>query len=122
MKQRVIITYALAAVLAASVACSRRNDACTGDASTTSAQMPAPATAAPGQVVVVVPQGAEPPAQAQAPAPAPPRAAPTAEPETPAWVPDSGRLSIIQAPDLARNLGIVEATPRDASAPVAEPR
>jgi hypothetical protein len=98
----------LALVLVTSAACTRRDDTRAGDASTTGAELPArqplprddvppppPATALGNQ-----------PATRDAP---PPATGTTAPPEVlPEWVPEAGRLTVVQAPDLARNLGLVD--------------
>jgi hypothetical protein len=105
-----LLKVAVAAVLVvAAVGCTRRDDALAGDASTTGAvwQRRATPPAEPAPTTRV------PPSQDR---PDPGSATPPADSRLPPWVPESGRLTIIQAPDLARNLGLV-----DAAAPAAPP-
>src|SRR4051794_10390812 len=95
------------------VACSRRDDSRAGDATTTAAELPGHVAQSPPRDVVPDPEpgpGAE-PAPSPAPSPPPPASATAqrpgiVEPPLPKWVPESGRLTIVQAPDLARNLGL----------------
>jgi len=105
--------YVLAAVVAVSLGCTRREETCVGDASTTAAEIVRSPALPPGTAALVPPS-----------APAAPmvdeRAAARTEDASlegpvPSWVPDAGRLTIVQAPDLARNLGLVAAP--DAAAP-----
>jgi hypothetical protein len=102
----------LSAMLA--LACTRRDESRVGDASITSAQ----ATVTPSRMHERQNKW-EPirmsPAQSDSMTPAPP--APNEaikEPPVPSWVPDAGRLTIVQASDRDKNLGI--ASP-DASVP-----
>ncbi len=95
--------FALLAVVAV-INCSRRlrdeTGAATGDASTTSAELAMPekgGAGAEGQADAAVTG-----TTAEAVKDGGPSAAPT-----PAWVPDAGRLSIVGASDLPRNLGLV---------------
>jgi hypothetical protein len=104
------VRHLLALVLVASVACTRRDDTRAGDASATAAEVPG--GAAPLNPRDEVPDPSPPalevqPATRDAPARPP---AVTAAPESlPAWVPDAGRLTIVEAKDLPRNLGLVDA-------------
>lgn len=114
------LTYALAVALVVSAGCNRRDDTLAGDAGTTAAELP-PA-GAPAAVPVTVdagppaapsprpPPGAAPaPLQRQTPPAAPAQTVGIVEPPLAPWVPESGRLTIVQAPDLARNLGLLDA-------------
>jgi hypothetical protein len=115
MKSRVI--GVVVAVVAVSLGCTRRDD-CVGDASTTAAEIvrspaptPAPATATPN----VAPELPVAPPSPASPAPA------SLEGPIPSWVPEAGRLTIVQAPDLARNLGLAPAVAPPVATPDAGP-
>jgi hypothetical protein len=108
-----VVVAALAAVLLAGVGCKRRDDALASDACTTAAELPP-------RTVVVAPPVA-PDLRAATPAPAvtttsPPSDRPPAQvdasvnerPLAP-WTPPSAPLTIVHAPDLAQNLGLVDA-------------
>src|SRR4051812_33032805 len=120
---------AVAAVLVAfgAAACARRDVPLTSDAGTTAADVPARS-----RMTDDIPPP-EPPRAAPTPPPPPVASsdadttivgAPTAsgivvEPPLAEWVPESGRLTVVHAPDLARNLGIPDAS--STAEPVALP-
>ena len=97
-------------VLVAGTACTRRHDAC-GDASTTSAELAVPVwTAVPQPVPAPASAAAPPPTREPSAEPAPPEERPLAKIDNaprPDWVPDAATLTVVEAPDLRRNLGIV---------------
>lgn len=120
MKRGSVAVGAIFAVLAvvAVINCNRRlrdeTGAAAGDASTTSAELAMPEKqggGAEGQADAAVTG-----TTAEAVKDGGPSAAPT-----PAWVPDAGRLSIVGASDLPRNLGLVGPDGGAIAAPTAPP-
>src|SRR3954453_3779452 len=100
------LTVPLAVALVTSVACTRRDDARPGDASTTAADVPAhrvgasaasrPIAAASSPAADAAEEISPAPKPATPPPPATGTPAP-AEAPLPSWVPESGRLTVVQA-------------------------
>lgn len=109
-----VLAAALAALLLTGVGCKRRDDALASDACTTAAELP------PGTVVVAPPVAPDLRTATAAPAvttAAPSRDRPAAhvdgsviEPPVAPWARPSAPLTIVHAPDLAQNLGLVDAS------------
>lgn len=107
------ISSAVLAVLVAALGCNLRDESrteekaggVTGESPSPAATRAAPAEAPPAEDDA----GAEDEADADA--------GDAGEPEPPSWVPDAGRLTIVGARDLERNLGIVADAGPDGMAP-----
>jgi hypothetical protein len=109
---RALAAAPLGVVLGLGPACSRpREDTCS-DASTTSVELPAPAwTFVPPPPPPHTPRPAARPEEEERPL------ARIDSAPRPDWVPDGATLTVVEAPDLAHNLGFEAAAPQDGGAP-----